>query len=306
MYVTLKLKDVCNIKVGVQVLWDKAYHIEVDRIDNNYIYGRTAICENLKIERGACRVLLCNEQFIPLSVRTDKTYILFPYEMVNGNIQEILFSEYESQYPLAGRYLRENRALIEANVQTVPDRFPTLDRNDYWHLFTRANNHNAIYKKLCIPMTAQNPQAAVVKQKDAYCDNANMFFIQIQEITDEKLYAMAAIINSTPFAYFAKSIANPQQGGFYKFNKQFLDPVPFPCNEFLTFGEKVQQLANIAQRIEETNTAICTNATYATRLYPLLNTLWEEIDNLCCELYGLTETDKDAIMSNPRSDHYYE
>lgn len=300
------LKDVCNIKVGVQVLWDKAYHIEVDRIDNNYIYGRTAICENLKIERGACRVLLCNEQFIPLSVRTDKTYILFPYEMVNGSIQEILFSEYESRYPLAGRYLRENRALIEANVQTIPDRFPTLDRNDYWHLFTRANNHNATYKKLCIPMTTQNPQAAVVKQEDAYCDNANMFFIQIQEITDEKLYGMAAIINSTPFAYFAKSIANPQQGGFYKFNKQFLDPVPFPCNEFLAFGEKVQQLANVAQRIEETNIAICTNATYATRLYPLLNTLWEEVDNLCCELYGLTESDKEAIMSNTRSDHYYE
>lgn len=76
-------------------------------------------------------------------------------------------------------------------------------------------------------MTTQNPQAAVVMQEDAYCDNANMFFVQIPEVTDDKLYAMAAIINSTPFAYFAKSIANPQQGGFYKFNKQFLDPVPF-------------------------------------------------------------------------------
>lgn len=300
------LKDVCNIRVGVQVLWDKAYHIEVHHIDNDFIYGRTAICENLKIERGACRVLLCNERFIPLSVRPDKTCILFPYEMLNDNIKEILFSEYEIRYPLAGRYLRENRSLIEAAVQTFPDRFPALDRNEYWHLFTRANNHNAIYKKLCVPMTAQNPQAAVVKQEDAYCDNANMFFIQIQEITDDRLYAMAAIVNSTPFACFAKLIANPQRGGFYKFNKQFLDPVPFPCNEFRIFGEKMQQLANVARRIEEINTAICTNTTYATRLYPLLNTLWEEVDNLCCELYGLTEAEKEAVMSNPRSDHYYE
>ena len=86
-------------------------------------------------------------------------------------------------------------------------------------------------------MTTQNPQAVVVMQEDAYCDNANMFFVQLQEITDDKLYAMAAIINSTPFAYFAKSIANPQQGGFYKFNKQFLDPVPFPCKEFREFSE---------------------------------------------------------------------
>ena len=70
--------------------------------------------------------------------------------------------------------------------------------------------------------------------------------------------------------------------------------------------KKIQLLANIARRIEETNTAINTNATYATRLYPLLNTLWEEVDNLCYELYGLTETEKETIMSNPRSDHYYE
>jgi hypothetical protein len=212
------LGEVCNIKVGVQVLWDEAFHIAVDHIDENYIYGSTALCGKLQVERGACRVLLCNEHFVPLSVRENTTCILFPYDVTDGNVQPVLFSDYERRYPLAGRYLRENRTLIEENVQTVPDRFPTLDRDENWHLFTRANNHNAVYKKLCIPMTTQNPQAAVVMQEDAYCDNANMFFVQIPEVTDDKLYAMAAVINSTPFAYFAKSIANPQQGGFYKFS----------------------------------------------------------------------------------------
>ena len=57
-----------------------------------------------------------------------------------------------------------------------------------------------------------------------------MFFIQVDDITDNKLYALAGIINSTPFAYFAKSIANPQQNGYYKFNKQFLDPVQLPVS----------------------------------------------------------------------------
>ena len=300
------LGKVCNIKVGIQVLWDDAFHIRVDHIDENYIYGSTAICENLQVERGACRVLLCNERFVPLSTRENTTYILFPYDVENGNVHPIQFSDYESRYPFAGRYLRENRAVIERNVQTVPDRFPMLDRDENWHLFTRANNHNAVYKKLCIPMTAQNPQAAVVMQEDAYCDNANMFFVQIPEVTEDKLYAMAAVINSTPFAYFAKSIANPQQGGFYKFNKQFLDPVPFPCNEFIMFSEVMQRLAAIARRIEETNMAIAANISSAPRFYTLLNRLWEEVDRLCCELYGLTEAEKETIMLNPRIDHHYE
>lgn len=300
------LGEVCNIKVGVQVLWDDAFHIVVDHIDEDYIYGSTALCENLRVERGACRVLLCNEQFVPLSIRQDTTYILFPYDVVNGCVQPILFSDYERRYPFAGRYLRENRAVIENSVQTVPDRFPTLDRNENWHLFTRANNHNAVYKKLCIPMTTQNPQAAIVMQEDAYCDNANMFFVQIPNVTDDKLYAMAAVINSTPFAYFAKSIANPQQGGFYKFNKQFLAPVPFPCDDFRTFSDRMQRLAIVARRIEEANTAITTNISSASRFYTLLNNFWNEVDRLCYELYGLTEAEKGAIMSNPRTDHRYE
>lgn len=300
------LGEVCNIKVGVQVLWDEAFHIAVDHIDENYIYGSTALCGKLQVERGACRVLLCNEHFVPLSVRENTTCILFPYDVTDGNVQPVLFSDYERRYPLAGRYLRENRTLIEENVQTVPDRFPTLDRDENWHLFTRANNHNAVYKKLCIPMTTQNPQAAVVMQEDAYCDNANMFFVQIPEVTDDKLYAMAAVINSTPFAYFAKSIANPQQGGFYKFNKQFLAPVPFPRMEFIMFRERMQQLARVARRIEETNTAITTNISSASRLYPLLNNLWNEVDCLCCELYGLNDSEKEIIMSTPRTDHHYE
>ncbi len=300
------LGDVCDIKVGVQVLWDNAFHIVVDHIDEDYIYGSTALCENLQVERSACRVLLCNERFVPLSVREDTTYTLFPYDVTDDNVQPIHFSDYESRYPFAGHYLRENRAVIEENVQTVPDRFPTLNRDENWHLFTRANNHNAVYKKLCIPMTTQNPQAAVVMQEDAYCDNANMFFVKIPDVTDDKLYAMAAVINSTPFAYFAKSIANPQQGGFYKFNKQFLNPVPFPRDEFHTFGGRMQRLATVARRIEETNTAITVNISSASRFYPLLNNLWSEVDQLCCELYRLTYAEKEAIMSNPRIDHHYE
>lgn len=300
------LEEVCNIKVGVQVLWDDAFHIDVNHIDEDYIYGSTALCKNLQVERAACRVLLCNERFVPLSVRKDTTYILFPYDVVNGNVQPILFSDYERRYPFAGRYLRDNRTIIEENVQTVPDRFPMLNRDENWHLFTRANNHNAVYKKLCVPMTTQNPQAAVVMQEDAYCDNANMFFVQIPEVTDDKLYAMAAVINSTPFAHFAKSIANPQQGGFYKFNKQFLDPVPFPRDEFHTFGDRMLRLAAVARRIEETNTAITTNISSAPRFYPLLNNYWKEVDQLCCEFYGLNEAEKEIIMSNPRTDHHYE
>ena len=153
------------------------------------------------------------------------THIIFPYDVKDGKAEEIKFSDYQKRFPLTASYLARHRNRIEREVQTLPLRFPALDKEETWHLFTRANNHNAVYRKICVPMTTQEPQAAVINNETAYCDNANMFFISIEDITDDRLYALAGIINSTPFAFFAKLIANPQQNGYYKFNKQFLDQI---------------------------------------------------------------------------------
>ena len=98
-------------------------------------------------------------------------------------------------------------------------------------------------------MTAQYPQASVVMEKHVYCDNANMFFIQIDKPDEKHLYAIAAIINSTIFNTFARSIANPQQGGYYKFNKQFLDPVPFPKDAAFQFYNSKNPSRNLLPKV---------------------------------------------------------
>ena len=85
------LGDICHIKVGVQVLWDPAYHINVDYVDSDYIYGSTALEDNIKLEKSACRALMCNEHFVPLSIRPEDTYIIFPYDVKNGKAEEIIF-----------------------------------------------------------------------------------------------------------------------------------------------------------------------------------------------------------------------
>ncbi|MDE6796123.1 MAG: N-6 DNA methylase, partial [Muribaculaceae bacterium] len=294
-----RLGDACNIKVGVQVLWDSAYHINVDRSNDEFIYGSSTLESDLKLEKAACRALICNEHFIPLSIRPENTFILFPYDVKDGQVIEINFSDFKKRYPLAGSYLSRNRERIEDEVQTLPARFPKLDKDEHWHLFTRANNHNAVYRKLCVPMTTQEPQAAVVNNEKAYCDNANMFFVQIENITNERLYALAGIINSTPFAYFAKSIANPQQNGYYKFNKQFLDPVPFPVQSYQEMSPDMVHLANVARQIEQLHTRMSASSSRASRYVQAIRRLRNELDAICCRLYQLSEEEKNIVMSHP-------
>lgn len=298
------LGDVCNVKVGVQVLWNDAFQIHIDKIENNLIYGHSVIDEHIVIEKDACKPLLCNEHFAPLTKREYTTYALFPYDVTDaGEVTELSINNIEDRYPRAYNYLTRHKALITSKVQTLPEKNNSYNADEHWHLFTRANNHGAVYQKLAVPMTAQYPQAAVITDGHVYCDNANMFFVQVPDLTEEKLYALSAIINSTIFCAFARSIANPQQGGYYKFNKQFLNPVPVPKEAFIECKPQIKKLAKIAKRIEETNEQIRTSiGGQTTGLENSLKSLWSELDQICDKLYGLTIEDKGIIYSTHKFD----
>ena len=299
------LKDICDVKVGVQVLWNDAFQIKVERIVDDFIYGHSAIDNEVVLELDSCKPLLCNEQFAPLTKRKYSTYILFPYQVTdNGIVKELSISEYSTLFPRAGDYLKKHKDLICGNVETLPQKNKTYKANEYWHLYTRANNHGAIYEKICIPMTAKYPQASVVMDKHVYCDNANMFFIHLKENDEIRLYALAAILNSTIFNTFARSIANPQQGGYYKFNKQFLEPVPVPKKAFENCSKDIIELATVAKKIEKINEQIRNSVGLQTSgLEISLEKLWRQLDLLCNKLYGITKTkDKSILYSVYRKD----
>lgn len=293
------LQDVCHVKVGVQVLWNDAFQIVADKVENGLIHGHSKIDKDVTIEYEACKPLLCNEHFAPLTKREYKTFALFPYHVSDdGNVKELGFTEYAALYPKAGAYLTKHKKVICKHVQTLPEKNKAYNKKEHWHLFTRANNHGAICQKLCVPMTAQYPQAAVILDKHIYCDNANMFFIQIDSINETKLYALAGIINSTIFNTFARVIANPQRGGYFKFNKQFLDPVPVPAKAFLTCDKDIKKLAGIAKRIEQTNEQIKLSiGGQMSGLKLSLTTLWRELDELCMKLYGIKNPEDKALLN---------
>jgi len=292
------LQDVCNIRVGVQVLWNDAYQIVADKISDGFIKGHSKIDDDIVIEYDACKPLLCNEQFAPLTKRDYKTFAVFPYDVTDeGEVKDLSFSEFTALYPKAGAYLEKHKDLICSTVQTLPEKNKSYNLEEHWHLFTRANNHGAIYPKVCVPMTAQYPQASVVLDYHVYCDNANMFFIQVENASRKQLYALAAIMNSTIFNTLARSLANPQRGGYYKFNRQFLDPVPFPCKAFVEGKRNIVKLAETAQQIEQTNEQIRGVVGGQTSGLELtLRTLRKQLDDLCLKLYGIKKTDDKAVL----------
>jgi len=287
------LGDYAKVRVGVQVLWDRAYHIRPISVENGIIRGKSHIEEDFEIEFEACRPLICNENFYPYRKDNADVFVIFPYDVTDGIVTEIKFSDFRERFPLASEYLQRNKATIEATVETLPKKFSEKYDDNNWHLFTRVQNHGATYPKILVPMTALDTFATVTFSDRTYCDNANVFFIDIPQKDENSLYALSAVINSTVYSVLARSIANPQSNGYFKFNKQFLEPVPFPVSNFRKNEQLKSDLAVVAKRIDELQTNYKSSSpTQQRSIARLLATQWNALDELCYQLYGLTDADK--------------
>ncbi len=278
-----KFGDFANVRVGIQVLWDRAYHIKVTSInDNGTLTGNTHLENDITIELDACRPLMVNEKFYPFCKDETTTYVIFPYHVENDESEIIPFNRFNETYPLAGAYLEKHKTTISDNVETF--------EGENWHLFTRANNHQRTYPKVLLPMTANDTFATVTQNPLNYCDNANMFFIDIPDKSESSLFAISGIVNSTLFSVLARSIALSQQNGYFKFNKQFIEPIPFPEENFINNNALVNEISVIAINIKQAQEQYRgSSPSQKNTLKTLLNSHWINLDNKVYQLYDLTD-----------------
>jgi len=289
-----KFGDYVTIKGGPQALKNAAYHIKVKDLKDDIIIGNSQWLDNIEIEIDACRPLFCNENFYTFRPITTNTYVIFPYDIEDGKKINIPYDEFCERFPLAGAYLNSQKIRLEGpreagGVETMPMKYPEKYSDNFWHLYTRPNNLTNISSKVFIPMTALDTFATVSNSERVYADNANMWFIELPVPSEEKLYAIAAIINSILFSVLARSIANPQDGGYFKFNKQFLEPIPFPVESFNNSPELITRLASISKDIEGRQVQYKQSPNNRTILSSILRELWNQLDSLVYSLYDLSD-----------------
>ena len=108
--------------------------------------------------------------------------------------------------------------------------------------------------------------------------------------------AIALIVNSTVFSVLAKSRANPQSGGYYKFNKQFLTPVPFPSTALLGDPSVQSRFAALSDRIGNLQRDfISCRPVRRDLVSQRLERAWREADKAVEYLYGLDAAERAEI-----------
>jgi len=153
-----------------------------------------------------------------------------------------------------------------------------------------------------LPMTAMDTFANVTQNPLNYCDNANMFFIDIPDKSENNLYAVAGVINSTLFSILARLIALTQQNGYFKFNKQFIEPIPFPKEIFEQNHSLVIEIANLSKSIQKQQIVYKNSSPRQKKIIGiLLNKLWDNLDNKVFELYQLSEDESRFFLKRGRN-----
>jgi len=288
-YPNLHIKDV------VQVLWKKAYHLIDCVVNDGYVVGNNGFGEKIKVELAATRPIIYNRLFYCFMNLKPHAYAIFPYEGTE-NKTPIKMSDMEKKYPLACAYLVEKEQIIKENVRYYND-------IELWHTYTRVHNHDTFFdKKIIIPMTAYDTIATCSLENGLYMDNANVWFVKVIKANDAEMKALTSIINSTVFSVFAKATANPQSGGYYKFNKQFLFPVPFPSKNIAGNRTVLDKLALLYDEIVtlQHNFTIST-PTGKDIARSALEKKWEELDKICYELYELDNAQTQLIINEGRT-----
>jgi len=277
-----------SIKDGIQALWKKAYHFRDVSFKGKVASGTNGLGAQVRIEKDILRGVVYNKEFYPFKAVSPDAWCLFPYE--GASAHAITYTELKDRYPLAYDYLRSLRKTIRQEVECRD--------GDMWHTFTREHNHG-LYNadKVIVPMTARDTIATYVAGKNGlYMDNANVWFLSIAEGSKDLLKSIAVVINSTVFSVLAKSKANPQSGGYYKFNKQFLSPVPFPSAALMADKSLQSKMALLADQIKDQEECFISCRPVRRGLVAQqLCSLWKKADKVVESLYGLTAAEVDEI-----------
>lgn len=286
-YPKLKIKD------GIQVLWKKMYHLTNVVFKNGVATGLNGFKEIVSVETDVLRGVVYNHVFYPFKNVEPDAYAIFPYEGDGTN--PIAFSELEMRYPLLFSYLSKNEHIIKENVSHRD--------GDLWHTYTREHNHT-LYDcdKIIIPMTAKDTIATYIPNTGLYMDNSNVWFVYIDNGNEMQMKAISVIINSTIFSVLGKSGANPQTGEYFKFNKQFLAPIPFPSSKLRKDSHILKTLSALYDDINELqNLYIQSPHNVKEMLTHSLNAKWNEVDNICFDLYEVTENEREQIINIGRT-----
>ncbi len=208
----VKLKDICNIHVGITTLCDKAYIFSIQEIENepDFVLAKTYFKGLIKIERAILKPIIKASK---LKSSTDEIsqYVLFPYRKINGKHRIIDEESLKTEFPLAYNYLLSIKEELDKRDNGKPN--PVA-----WYAFGRSQGLDTSFgKKILFSPMNNKPNFVLIE------DEESTFYSGYCIKYEGDYEFLLSQLNSQRLADFIAVSSRDFRGGWKAYNKKALE-----------------------------------------------------------------------------------
>lgn len=205
----VKLKDICEIHVGITTLCDKAYIFPIQPIDEKYVYAFTKLKGKVKIEKNILKPII-KASTLKSSQDPIDEYILFPYKKINGKHQVMNEEELKINFPLAYVYLLS----IKNELDKRDNGRPIIP----WYAFGRTQSLDTSFGKKII-FSPMNIKPNFILYEDEDCTFYSGYCIKY----DGDYNKLLQQLNSEKMEKFINISSRDFRGGWKAYSKKAIE-----------------------------------------------------------------------------------
>jgi hypothetical protein len=207
-----KLKDICNIHVGITTLCDSAYIFSIEELDEKFVLANTKLQGKVKIERDILKPIVKGSK-LKHSDEKIKEYVLFPYMQQNGKNVIISETELKENYPFAYDYLLSVKSELDKRDNGVSNSVA-------WYAFGRSQGLDTSFGEKII-FSPMNDKPNFVYYSNPECTFYSGYCIKkINGFSVEKLIMQ---LNSDRMDKFVSMSSRDFRGGWKAYNKKIVE-----------------------------------------------------------------------------------
>jgi hypothetical protein len=216
--------------------------------------------------------------------------ILFPYRLIGGKAVLLSPKELQTEYPIAWEYLRENRSLLEARERGKW-------KHDKWYAFGRSQNLSEMEQMKLLTPSIASRASFTFDSTDFYYfigsggGGGGGYGITLKPGSPMRYEYLLGLLNSKLLDAYLKTLSSPFSGGYYAYNRQYIEQLPIHAINFSDPAEKAahDKMVSLVDRMLALHKQSPRTPQEKEGLAREIEATDGQIDRLVYELYGLTE-----------------
>lgn len=286
----LPLSEYAKIFVGVQTSADKIYIIHAEQEEDATVTFTGKDHVRRKIEKGILRKSVYDARLSCYEKIEANSYIIFPYENVNGKSTLIDKEKFESQYPLAFQYLSDFRT--ELDKRNMPNR-----TEENWFAYGRSQSINNFMEgeHLIWPVLSLGANYVYDNEMVVFTGGGNgpFYGLEMRLGIPVSLLYIQAILNHWLMELLVKSKGSTFRGGYYSHGKQYIAQLPvykidFSVESDVKIHDKIVSIVQTMMDLNVKKKSAVNTATLRT-FQRSIDALHMELNAIIDELYSVHE-----------------